>query len=385
MPTDIQTDALTRSPEVSVCMLAYNHERFIAQAIDSVLHQETDFEVELVIGEDCSTDGTRAIVAGYQSRYPDRVRSILNERNIGAQANFRRTFAACRGQYVAMLECDDYWTSARKLQTQIDFMEAHHEYALCFTNVLVVYDRPDLQSHPGYSNTPVPAHDGYQPIFGRPVERTTRYDLARGNYIHTPGVLFRNWLLDHAMPDYFDGKCMIDWSLHMFTVQFGDIHYFDEVMAAYRVHGAGAWSAQTSVRKKYVSLMQYPAMLQSPVFDDKIKAIWREQLPRWFLHYWSIAPQQDSGKELGEMAEALTRSWGSPFACALAKEYAENQIELNQTAWKLQAATAELERIRSFWAFRFLLSIRRLLGSFRRREKGGRAGEPGSAPSENQR
>ena len=82
------------SPKVSVCMITYNHEKFIAQAIDSVLMQQTNFDYELVIGEDCSTDGTGAIVADYQKRYPERIRAFLREKNIGMHENGRQTLAA---------------------------------------------------------------------------------------------------------------------------------------------------------------------------------------------------------------------------------------------------------------------------------------------------
>ena len=89
-------------PLVSVCMTTYNHERYIAQAIESVLRQQTDFAVEVVVGEDCSTDNTLAICREYEAKYPDRVRVVASERNIGMHANYRRTIEACRGEYVAM-------------------------------------------------------------------------------------------------------------------------------------------------------------------------------------------------------------------------------------------------------------------------------------------
>ena len=110
--------------KVSVAMITYNHERFIAQAIESVLMQQTDFAVELVIGEDCSTDGTRAIVRDYGERYPERIRLLLPEHNLGMMPNFVATLKACRGQYVASVEGDDYWTDPHKLQKQVDFLES---------------------------------------------------------------------------------------------------------------------------------------------------------------------------------------------------------------------------------------------------------------------
>ena len=89
------------TPLVSVCMTTYNHERYLPQAIESVLEQRTTFGVELVLGEDCSTDSTRTVCERYAARYPDRIRLVTSDHNVGWRANYRRTFEACRGKYVA--------------------------------------------------------------------------------------------------------------------------------------------------------------------------------------------------------------------------------------------------------------------------------------------
>ena len=104
-------------------MITYNHEHFIAQAIRSVLMQEIDFPIELVIGEDCSTDGTRNIVKELAEKYPKEIKTLLSDKNLGGRDNFRQVIAACSGEYIAILEGDDYWTSSHKLQRQVDFLE----------------------------------------------------------------------------------------------------------------------------------------------------------------------------------------------------------------------------------------------------------------------
>ena len=119
-------------PLVSVCMTTYNHERYIAQAIESVLRQQTDFAVEVVVGEDCSTDNTLAICREYEAKYPDRVRVVASERNIGMHANYRRTIEACRGEYVAMCDGDDWFSDPDKLQLQVDILRAEGA-AMCYT------------------------------------------------------------------------------------------------------------------------------------------------------------------------------------------------------------------------------------------------------------
>ena len=119
-------------PLVSVCMTTYNHEKFISQAIESVLCQRTTFGVEVVIGEDCSTDKTLEICRRYEAQYPDRVRVIASKNNIGMHANYRRTIEACRGKYVAMCDGDDWFTDENKLQIQVEQLE-NSGAAMCYT------------------------------------------------------------------------------------------------------------------------------------------------------------------------------------------------------------------------------------------------------------
>ncbi len=117
-------------PLVSVKMLAYNHAPYIERAIEGVLCQKTDFPFELVIGEDCSTDGTREIVFDYAQRHPDIIRVITSDCNVGMHRNVARTSAALRGTYIAWCEGDDYWHRPDKLQVQVDYLEAHPECGL---------------------------------------------------------------------------------------------------------------------------------------------------------------------------------------------------------------------------------------------------------------
>lgn len=123
-----------KTPLISVSMITYNHEDFIARAIEGVLLQEVDVPIELVIGEDCSTDATRDAVLTYQKKYPDIIRVIISEMNVGAIENDKRTNMACRGKYVAFCEGDDYWTDPYKLQKQVDFLEANPAYGLVHTD-----------------------------------------------------------------------------------------------------------------------------------------------------------------------------------------------------------------------------------------------------------
>jgi len=124
------SDALVREPLVDVFMVTYNHAPYIAKAIEGVIQQETDFPFELVIGEDCSTDSTREIVFDYHEKYPDIIRVITSDENVGACKNCFRGGKACRGKYIAYCDGDDYWHHPQKLQKQIDYLENHTDCGL---------------------------------------------------------------------------------------------------------------------------------------------------------------------------------------------------------------------------------------------------------------
>ena len=124
---------LTRRPRVSVHMPAFNHEAYIGEALDSVLAQETRFDYEIVIGEDRATDGTLAVAKAYASRFPAKINLIENDVNLGIWQNDQVIIAACRGEFIAWLESDDFWTSPSKLQRQVDFLDGHPDHSACFT------------------------------------------------------------------------------------------------------------------------------------------------------------------------------------------------------------------------------------------------------------
>ena len=122
-------------PKVSVLLVTYNHEEYVRQALDSVLMQKTDFDVEIVVADDHSSDSTLAIIEEYQ---PDNhnIRVLPSERNVGITLNYQRGLAACRGEYIAVIEGDDFWISPTKLESAIAFLEQHPECAFCFHRFL---------------------------------------------------------------------------------------------------------------------------------------------------------------------------------------------------------------------------------------------------------
>ncbi|MGN1340563.1 MAG: glycosyltransferase family 2 protein, partial [Oscillospiraceae bacterium] len=133
-----RTDNPAEDILVSVVLVCYNQEKYIAQALDSVLMQKTDFPFEIIVGDDASGDTTPDIVMQRCEQYPDRIRFIRRETNIGATRNAYELMLLCRGRYIAYLEGDDYWTDEYKLQKQADFLIGHPDYLGCTSRFHVV-------------------------------------------------------------------------------------------------------------------------------------------------------------------------------------------------------------------------------------------------------
>lgn len=219
---------------VSVGMPTYGQEKFIAEAILGVLSQQCDFEVELIVADDCSPDNTAEIVRNIIETHPNGswIKYIRHEKNKGAIPNFTWTFCQAKGKYIAACEGDDYWTDPLKLQKQVDFLEKNPEYAIVFHKVKEV----DVYG------TPV------QDALNSPdMEKT--YDinyLSTGNFIRTPSVVFKKNF--NKFPDWIDLSPIGDYPLHLLNASFGLIKYFPDKMAAYRV-GSGIWSTQNTIEQ----------------------------------------------------------------------------------------------------------------------------------------
>ncbi|MCG6135003.1 MAG: glycosyltransferase [Nostoc sp. LLA-1] len=218
--------------KVSVAMITYNHEQFIAQSLESVLMQQVNFDYEIVIGEDCSTDNTRDILIRYQKEYPEKIRLLLPDKNLGMHDNVIQVLNACRGDYIALLEGDDYWTSPYKLQKQVDFLDTHTDYTICFHNAFYLYQ------------------DGSKTEYHKvlPQKVLNLEDLlSLGNLMPTASIMFRQDCI-HEFPEWIYDIDFLDRIIQIFAAQHGKIGYIDENMSMYRVHSQGNWSRKSQVQ-----------------------------------------------------------------------------------------------------------------------------------------
>jgi glycosyltransferase involved in cell wall biosynthesis len=221
-----------RKPKVSIMLITYNHEKYIAQTLESILTQETEYDYEINVIEDCSTDGTQDIVMQYAKQYPDKVKPYFNEKNIGfkiTQKNSYRGFKTLTGDYIAIIEGDDYWSSPHKLQKQVSFLEDNPGYVACAHNVIKVYEDGSREPH------------RFLYWEGTPEDHTIEDVIFMRAYFHITTLMFRN-VFKGVPPCQFENR----WSCEIFVTiahaQFGKIRYFDEDMSVYRTHAGGRFS-----------------------------------------------------------------------------------------------------------------------------------------------
>lgn len=217
---------------LSVCLITYNHEKFIRNAIEGVLMQKVNFEWELIIADDFSTDETRSILNEYKEKYPDFIKLILQEKNVGPAKNHIELISTPKSKYIALCDGDDYWTDPLKLQKQVDFLEANQEYVLCFHQIdILKTDGTIVQDF----ITKVP--ENYETI-----ETLARF----GNYIHTPTVVYRNAI--SKFPLEYELSPIGDYFMYMMLAEHGKLKFINEKMAIYR-HNVGILSGNDDILK----------------------------------------------------------------------------------------------------------------------------------------
>jgi glycosyltransferase involved in cell wall biosynthesis len=243
-------------PKVSVLMITYNQQEYIGQAIQSVLMQKTDFAFELVIGEDCSIDGTLEICQTYQQKHLGQIRLLTHENNLGMTRNFLSTLQQCHGEYLAILEGDDFWIDPLKLQKQADFLDTHPDFALVFTRTEFFFQDTD---HPDYE-MPQPGQGPY-----------TLENLLKSNFIPTCSVMYRQGTIT-SLPDWLSRLEMLDWPLHVLHAERGKIGFLDEKTAIYRIHSASAYSSR-KITQNYISVLKFYDVINGHLGRTYRKAI----------------------------------------------------------------------------------------------------------------
>jgi len=228
------------SPLLSVCLITYNHSEFIKQAVESVLLQKVNFAWELIIADDCSTDGTREIIKEYKEKYPDFIKLILQEKNVGVAQNFKDLIEFPKTKYIAYFEGDDYWTDPYKLHKQVDFLENNNECSIVFGNAII--KEAGVDDVLFYSKNKPPEKIDLQ------------YYLYNSPAIPTCTVVLRNCCLPTPIPEWFWNVYKGDWTLWLFMLQKGIGAYIDDILGCYREHPAGISKSKNIIAWKKNSM-----------------------------------------------------------------------------------------------------------------------------------
>ena len=230
-----QNDAL-----VSVWMITFNHEKYISLALDSILMQKTTFKFEIIVGEDCSTDETRNILKEYEKKYPRIIKPIYHNKNVGAMINaYIHCLPKLQGKYIACLEGDDYWTDAYKLQKQVDFLEAHPDYALVYTDKKIRINEDEIPD------------EEFKSLDGFIIE-----ELIFSNFITTASVLVRTDIYKTSIESIIShiiekNWLMLDYPGWLKIALKYKIGYINDITCAYRIL-SDSTSHSTNSLKRYL-------------------------------------------------------------------------------------------------------------------------------------
>lgn len=224
-------------PKVTVMIITYNHARFIARAIESVVSQKVDFPIAVHVIDDCSTDGAQDIIRDFAARYPGVVKPFINKKNIGrkvTQKNFYRGMKTLDGEYIAVLEGDDCWTSPDKLRTQVAFLDDNPDFVACAHNAIKVYEDGSKPPHPFPEPPRKDVHDIHDLI-------------ALQSFFHTSTLVYRN-VFYGRMPRYFRDPASCDIFITVAHAQFGKIKHLPFDWSLYQVHAGGLFSGMSETR-----------------------------------------------------------------------------------------------------------------------------------------
>jgi glycosyltransferase involved in cell wall biosynthesis len=241
-------------PVVSVCIITYNHESFIGRCLESVVTQKTNFPFEVVIGEDCSRDKTRTIVEEYANRYPDIVKPILHNKNVGGHRNaYEFCYPRLTGKYIAICEGDDFWTDPYKLQKQVDFLENNPECVLCFHRVNSV--------------------DAYDKILQdeQPAHAVTYYNWKNILHLSIPtlSVVYRNCIKEIPGEMYKVNSC--DTFLFGMLSRYGGAADLGFVGASYRKHAGGVYNGLNRLNQYLQTIHTRKMMKRCTAFTKEQK------------------------------------------------------------------------------------------------------------------
>ena len=219
--------------KLNVLLVTYNHSKFIKQTLDTVLFQRTDFEFNVIIADDSSTDNTVEIIREYEKKTDIPFVFLDSINNLGITKNYQRAFESCDGEYIAVIEGDDIWTNPGRLQKHVDFLENHLECVMSFNRYIVSdFEKSSFTIQPVWR-----ANEEFQLVTSR--------DLAKDNFIgNFSTCVYRTSEIRRLPKELFEMKSY-DWITNIVLGKNGMIGYLSEIMNMYRIHANGTWSSKS--------------------------------------------------------------------------------------------------------------------------------------------
>lgn len=248
---------------VSVLVTSYNHERYLGKALESVFQQEFTGPFEVIVCDDGSSDGTRKVIEEFAKRHPDRLRFALREKNGGDKglANFLTGLQMCTGEYIAMLDGDDYWIDPQKLMRQVEYLKANPTHAMCFHNCRVEYDDPSTESWETkrfLARQSLTTEDFLTHAMGQTSTMMIRRDVAEK--LRESVRFLDDWLLS-------------DWFTAIVASRIGPVGYMDPVMSVFRQHRQSGFTSLGRATQWAEFVYGYEAVgkMLGPAYEESIQ------------------------------------------------------------------------------------------------------------------
>ena len=241
--------------KLSILLITYNQENYIGKCLEGIGIQQCDFDYNIVVADDASTDGTLAGIKSFSSGMDEKFVFMDSHKNIGYIKNYQRAFAACQGEYIAIIEGDDYWTDPHRLQKHVDFLDNHRECSFSFNRIIFFNeDKFDFSVRP-WTKT-----EHY--------EYFTASQIAACNHIgNLSACVFRKNLIDTLPEEVYEFNTLTDWFLGVYMGQFGLVAELKRAMSVYRIHGSGVWAGQNA--KKQLEQIRQNIPVYNRFFDFK--------------------------------------------------------------------------------------------------------------------
>lgn len=228
--------------KLSIIITSYNQEQYIAECVDSILFQNIPFKYEIIVADDCSTDATLSIITEKLKKVDANYHVLTSDKNLGISKNYQRAFAKCQGEYIAVIEGDDYWTDPNRLKKHVDFLDNRRECVMSFNRMIEFNEAKALYQYEEWKS-----NNEYEYI--------TSQQMALGNKIgNLSACVFRNSEIKKIKKEIYE-IAIADWMLGLTLGQFGLIAKLKDIMSVYRINPNGQWN-KLSVKQQKESIIE---------------------------------------------------------------------------------------------------------------------------------